>query len=91
MDIAQYNDVDLTIFHYRITCKGIVKPDEVSEMLAGPEPGEVTSHADRATLETSGGTCRNTVTGEERIFPAGVYRLSKEQGIEKIGEMVDEE
>lgn len=89
MDIAQYNDVNLRIFHFEITCKGIVKPDDVSKMLAGPEPGEVTSHAERAMLETSGGTCKNTQTGEERIFPAGVYRLSKEQGIEKIGEMIE--
>lgn len=89
MDISKYNDVTLKLFHFEIVCRGIVKPDDVHKLLAGPEPGEITSHTKRATLETSGGTCRDTRTGEERIFPAGVYRLSKDQGIEKIGEMVE--
>lgn len=88
-DFDQYNDVTLTLFHFVIRCRGVVSPDEVQQLLAGPRPGEITSHIEHATLETSGGTCRDTSTGEERIFPAGIYRLSKDHGIEKIGELIE--
>ena len=88
MDIDDYNDVVLKLFEFEITCKGIVRSDDLDPVSVGDD-GSIITHTAKATLETSGGTCLNTETEEERIFPAGIYRLSRTKGIEKIGEIVE--
>jgi len=90
VDLDKYNDVTLKLFDFEITCKGIVRSDDMNPISVG-EDGALREFTEKATLETSGGACRNIKTGTERIFPAGVYRLSKKSGIEKIGEIVDDE
>lgn len=86
MDLAEYNDVTVTLVGFVITCKGILRSDDM-DFVGVEDDGSVTTETDGATLETSGGSCRNTRTGAERIFPAGVYRLSTKCGIEKISEI----
>lgn len=88
VDLSEYNDVTLKLFEFEITCKGIVRPDDMNPVSVGDD-GAAREYTDKATLETSGGTCLNTKTGHERIFPAGIYRLSKKHGIEKIGEIIE--
>jgi len=90
MDLTEHKPVTVKLFDFVIVCQGIVRSDDMNPIGMG-EDGEIVSHTDGATLETSGGTCRNKKTGEERIFPAGIYRLSKKSGIEKISEIVDDE
>lgn len=86
MDLADYNDVVLKLFDFEIICKGILRSANEIPVSVGVD-GTITTHVDDATLETSGGTCRNIKTNEERIFPAGVYQLSKKFGIEQIREI----
>lgn len=90
MDLSEHKDVTLKLLGFVITCKGIVRSDDMQPISVGSD-GDVITKTEKATLETSGGICRNTKTGEERIFPAGVYRLSNKNGIEKIAEIIEDE
>lgn len=91
MDLDQYNDVELRLFHFEIFCKGVVREDiEDSEPMGVRDDGTIVTHTETAYLETTGGKCIDLETKEERIFPAGIYRLSKDGGIEKIGEIKDD-
>jgi hypothetical protein len=89
MDLTEYNDVTVKLVGFVISCKGILRSDDM-DFIGMDEDGSVVTETDGATLETSGGSCRNVRTGDVRIFPAGVYRLSNTHGIEKISEIEDD-
>jgi hypothetical protein len=91
MDLGEQNEVEIKVGDYFIQCRGEIQSDSDSEPVGVGEDGAVISHATGVTIKSLGGKCTYTPTDEERVFPAGLYRIDATQGLQKIGDIAVDE